>query len=61
MFVLSIGILGVAGLQVTAKRSNFEATQRATAAALAQDIVERMRSNSEQLGTYTDAGVGPHD
>lgn len=58
MFVLSIGILGVAGLQVTAKRSNFEATQRATAAALAQDIVERMRSNSEQLGTYTDAGVG---
>ena len=58
MFVLSIGILGVAGLQVTAKRSNFEATQRATAVALAQDIIERMRSNPEQLGTYTNAGVG---
>jgi type IV pilus assembly protein PilV len=58
MFVLSIGVLGVAGLQVTAKRSNFEATQRATAAGLAQDIVERMRSNAQQLGTYTDAGVG---
>ncbi|NCF82596.1 MAG: type IV pilus modification protein PilV [Proteobacteria bacterium] len=58
VFVLSIGVLGVAGLQVTAKRSNFEATQRATAAALVQDIVERMRSNSEQLGIYTDAGAG---
>ena len=58
VFVLSIGVLGVAGLQVTAKRSNFEATQRVTAAALAQDIIERMRSNPEELATYTDDGVG---
>lgn len=58
VFVLSIGVLGVGGLQVTAKRSNFEATQRATAAALAQDIVERMRSNATELGIYTDAGAG---
>jgi type IV pilus assembly protein PilV len=58
VFVLSIGVLGVGGLQVTAKRSNFEATQRATAAALAQDIIERMRSNPDELGVYTDAGVG---
>ena len=58
VFVLSIGILGVAGLQVTSKRSNFEATQRVTAVALAQDIVERMRSNPEELGTYTNAGAG---
>ncbi len=58
VFVLSIGVLGVAGLQVTAKRSNYEATQRATATALAQDIIERMRSNPAELGTYTNAGVG---
>ena len=58
VFILSIGVLGVAGLQITAKRSNFEATQRATAAALAQDIIERMRANPEELSTYTDAGVG---
>lgn len=58
VFVLSIGVLGVAGLQVTAKRSNFEATQRATAAALAQDIIERMRSNPAQLAIYTNAGAG---
>lgn len=58
VFILSVGVLGVAGLQITAKRSNFEATQRTTATALAQDIVERMRSNAEQLGTYTNAGAG---
>ena len=58
VFILSVGVLGVAGLQITAKRSNFEATQRTTAAALAQDIVERMRSNAEQLAIYTNAGVG---
>ena len=58
VFVLSVGVLGVAGLQITAKRSNFEATQRVTAAALAQDIIERMRSNPEELATYTDEGVG---
>ena len=58
VFVLSIGSLGVAGLQVTAKRSNYEATQRVTATALAQDIIERMRSNPAELGTYTNAGVG---
>lgn len=58
VFVLSIGVLGVAGLQVTAKRSNYEATQRATAATLAQDIIERMRSNASELGTYTNAGAG---
>ena len=58
VFILSIGVLGVAGLQVTAKRSNFEATQRVTAAALVQDIIERMRSNPEELSTYTASGVG---
>ena len=58
VFVLSVGVLGVAGLQVTAKRSNYEATQRATAASLAQDIIERMRSNPEELATYTTGGAG---
>jgi len=58
VFTLSIGVLGVAGLQLTAKRSNLEAAQRATAASLTQDIVERMRANPEELATYTNAGAG---
>lgn len=58
VFALSIGVLGVAGLQMTAKRANFEALQRATAAALANDIIERMRANTAQLATYTNSGAG---
>jgi type IV pilus assembly protein PilV len=52
VFVVGVGLLSVAGLQVYAKQSNFDAVQRTTAAALAQDIIERMRANPEQLAAY---------
>jgi len=58
VFVLSIGLLGVAGLQHTSKRSNFEAVQRSTATMLAEDIIERIRSNAGQLTVYTSNGAG---
>ncbi len=58
VFVLSIGLLGVSGLQHTSKRSNYEAVQRATATMLAEDIVERIRSNVAQMTVYTNAGAG---
>lgn len=58
VFVLSVGLVGIAGLQVTSKQSNFEAVQRATAVSLAQDIIERMRANPDQLSVYTNAGAG---
>ncbi len=58
MFILAVGILGTAGLQLKAKRANFEARQRTTASALAQDILERMRANAAALATYTADGVG---
>ena len=58
IFVLSVGVLGVAGLQITAKHSNFEATQRATATALAQDIVERMRANPDGISSYCNTACG---
>jgi type IV pilus assembly protein PilV len=45
VFVTAIGLLTVAGLQAAAKKANFESAQRTTAVALAQDMVERMRSN----------------
>jgi len=57
-FVLSVGVLGVAALQMTAKRANHEAVQRATAVALAQDIIERMRANSAVLSSYSNLGAG---
>jgi type IV pilus assembly protein PilV len=58
VFVLAVGITGIAGLQFTAKRSNFEAIQRATAVMLATDLVERMRANSGQLLSYNASGNG---
>ena len=58
LIVLSIGLLGIAGLQVTSKQTNFDAIQRTTATMLAQDIIERMRANPDQLAAYHNAGVG---
>jgi type IV pilus assembly protein PilV len=58
LFVLSIAMLGIAGLQITSKRANFEAVQRTTATLLAQEFLERIRSNDDQLTIYTSAGVG---
>ncbi len=58
LFVLSVGLVSVAALQFTSKRTNYEALQRSTAAALAQDLVERMRANPQYLYTYTFFGMG---
>ena len=58
LFVLSVAILGIAGLQVTSKRTNFEAVQRTTATLLAQELLERIRANDQQLTVYTNAGAG---
>ena len=56
VFVLSIGVLGVAGLQVTAKRSNYEATQRATAARFASERISLNRGVAWDT-TSTDAAL----
>lgn len=58
VFVLAMGLVSVMHLQMTSKRSNFEAVQHAGAAALAQDILERMRANPSELAVYTNAGAG---
>lgn len=56
--VLGIGLTAVASIQMTSKRANFEAVQRATAAMLTQDIIERMRVNPGELAAYTNGGAG---
>lgn len=52
MVVLSIGLLGIAGLQATSKRTSYEALQRTTAVMLTRDIIERMRTNPDQIAAY---------
>jgi|TARA_R110000772_G_scaffold104574_1_gene206008 type IV pilus assembly protein PilV len=60
VFILVTGILGAVAMQASAKKGSFDAMQRSVASALAQDIVERMRSNNATaLAGYaaTDYGV----
>ncbi|MEX0733431.1 MAG: type IV pilus modification protein PilV [Steroidobacteraceae bacterium] len=45
LLILSIGLLGVAGLQLQALRSNHGAHLRSQATMLAHDIADRMRAN----------------
>lgn len=60
--ILSIGLLGLAGLQVTNLQFNKSAAQRSQATILAHDIIDRMRANRTQAeaGAYDLAlGAGP--
>src|SRR5262249_56408603 len=45
LLVLSIGLLGVAALQLTSLRSNPSSSFRSQATLLAYDVVDRMRAN----------------
>lgn len=59
VFVVAIGLLGIAALQFMSKRSNFEAVQRTTATLLATDITERLRANRSQLLNYAGDASAP--
>ena len=54
MLVLSIGLIGIAGLQMAGLRSNQNAFLRSQATILASDIIDRMRVNTQgvQNGNY---------
>lgn len=58
LLLLSVGFLGVMGMQVAAKRANFAAVQRTSALVLAHDMGERLRANPQGLQDYLTAGVG---
>jgi type IV pilus assembly protein PilV len=46
LVVISMGLLGVAALQIRTLRHNYDALMRSHASALADDIADRMRANS---------------
>jgi len=58
VLVISVEVIGLASLQLSAKRAGFEAVQRTTAASLANDIIERMRNNPTNLTDYDDKELG---
>jgi type IV pilus assembly protein PilV len=58
LVIMVTGILGAVAMQATAKKGSFDAMQRSLASALAQDMLERIRSNDASpingiLTTYT--------
>lgn len=59
LFLLIVGVLGAMAMQATVKKSSFDAMQRSLASALAQDMIERMRSNDpDSLATYARTDYG---
>ena len=45
MLILSVGLLGVAGLQATGMQSTYESHQKSIAITQARDLADRMRAN----------------
>lgn len=60
ILILSLGLLGLAGLQTMGLRNNTGSSQRTIATQLAYDIADRMRANygSVILGDYNFANYG---
>ncbi len=52
VLVLSIGLLGIAGLQVISMKYTSSAYQRAQATQLAYDVIDRMRTNRDEAEKY---------
>ena len=64
LVVLTIGLLGMAGLQGFSINGSYNAHLRTQATALAQGMVDRMRANSQLASTggyNTNFGVAPVD
>jgi len=63
VLVLSVGIVGLAGLQASALQANQVAFQHTQATALAGDIIDRMRANRDAAleGDYDTAFADPVD
>ncbi|WP_341504171.1 type IV pilus modification protein PilV [Gallaecimonas sp. GXIMD4217] len=52
LVILTTGILGTVAMQLTAKRGSYGALERTQAVNLANDLLERVRSNPSELANY---------
>lgn len=59
LLIVAFGALGYAGLQLTALRNSGDANDRAHAAMIAQDAIERIKSNPAQADYYATATNWP--
>ena len=51
-FILATGLIGTVAMQAVAKKNSFDATQRAQALSIANDIIERIRANNSVAANY---------
>lgn len=54
LLVLAIGVLGYAGLQLSALKNSEDANNRAQATLIAQEALERFSANQANMATYLD-------
>lgn len=52
LVIISVGLLGVAALQLTTVRNNYDSFVRTQAATLASDMLDRMRANRTMVLEY---------
>ncbi len=52
LVVLSVGLLGIAGMQATGLRNNHSAYTKTQASALAVDMADRIRANADAAANY---------
>ncbi len=57
LVIFSVGLLGLAGLQMSSVRSNSSAQYRTQATLVLQDLAERMHANTAAVGTNTYSGI----
>ena len=62
MVVLSIGLLGLAGMQANGLKNNHSAYLKTQSTALAADMMDRIRANMEGVrkGTYNNISISPN-
>ncbi|MEM7206600.1 MAG: type IV pilus modification protein PilV [Pseudomonadota bacterium] len=61
LFIMSIGLLGVAGLQATSIAAGHASGQRSLAVFLNAEIGERIRANRSAIAIYDTATTAPAD
>jgi type IV pilus assembly protein PilV len=52
LLIITLGLLGLAGMQAVAQRAELESYQRAQALILVQDMVDRLNANRKVAGCY---------
>ncbi|RDH82591.1 MAG: type IV pilus modification protein PilV [endosymbiont of Galathealinum brachiosum] len=57
LFILSIGLLGVAGMHAQAMKTGYVATQNMSVVLKGEELIERMRANPVGLADYAGAAA----